>query len=76
MSSGTPASERYDPQPAISVKLIAAQRYMTAALELLDEVNAPSDIGAHLDLSLQRLKADLDDHHHVSSSAGENFSNS
>jgi hypothetical protein len=75
MSGGTPASERYDPQPAVCVQLVAAQRHMAAALDLLDEVDAPSDIGAHLDLALQRLQDFLNDGNHVNSSVVESFSN-
>jgi hypothetical protein len=75
MTGGTPASKRYDPQPAIAMRLIAAQRHMTAALKILDEVDAPSDIGAHLDLALQRLQSVLDEDRYVNISATENFSN-
>lgn len=33
--------------------------YMEAALQLLDDAEAPPDIGAHLDMALSRLKAIL-----------------
>lgn len=33
-----------------------ALSYMEVALELLDEADAPADIGAHLDLALSRLR--------------------
>lgn len=34
-----------------------ARSYMEVALELLDQSDAPADIGAHLDLALNRLQA-------------------
>jgi hypothetical protein len=33
--------------------------YMEVALELLDKADAPTDIGAHLDLALCRLRETL-----------------
>lgn len=35
--------------------LVEARDQMGLALDLLDSANAPADIGAHLDLALQRL---------------------
>ncbi len=34
----------------------AALQLMEEALELLDQCDAPADIGAHLDLAIQRLR--------------------
>lgn len=36
--------------------LLEAASLMTSALALLDEADAPADIGAHLDLAVCRLK--------------------
>lgn len=36
-------------------QLAEAMRAMEQALAILDRVNAPGDIGAHLDLALNRL---------------------
>ena len=35
--------------------LLRAQGLLVSALQLLDEANAPSDIGAHVDLAIARL---------------------
>jgi hypothetical protein len=44
-----------------------ALSYMEVALELLDEAEAPADIGAHLDLALCRLREVVGDaERHVS----------
>ena len=42
-----------DGKPALEV----AMQHMKAALELLDRTGAPADIGAHLDLAINRLEA-------------------
>ena len=34
-----------------------ALRHIEAALRLLDETDAPSDVGAHLDLAMHRLRS-------------------
>jgi hypothetical protein len=39
--------------------LVEALRMMTLALQILDEHEAPGDIGAHLDLAIQRLRETL-----------------
>lgn len=36
--------------------LSEALRLMTLALEILDREKAPPDVGAHLDLAMQRLR--------------------
>ena len=41
--------------------LSRAQVFLTSALELLDEANAPSDIGAHVDRAIERLSEALQD---------------
>lgn len=41
--------------------LARAQVFLASALELLDEANAPSDIGAHVDSAIQRLSEALQD---------------
>jgi hypothetical protein len=39
--------------------LLRAQHFLTSALHLLDEANAPADIGAHVDLAVSRLSDEL-----------------
>jgi hypothetical protein len=34
---------------------VRAMHYLTVALELLDESEAPADIGAHIDVAVTRL---------------------
>jgi hypothetical protein len=44
-------------------------RYLTLALELLDESDAPADIGAHIDVAVGRLMEVLgqsEEAHHAS----------
>ena len=41
-------------------QLLSALGHMETALKLLDEVDAPADIGAHLDLALCRLRERLE----------------
>jgi hypothetical protein len=41
--------------------LSRAQVFLASALELLDEANAPSDIGAHVDRAIERLSEALRD---------------
>ena len=36
--------------------LEAAEQYLVSALEALDAVSAPADIGAYVDMALHRLK--------------------
>ena len=38
-------------------RLLKAWLHMQAALKLLDQVDAPADIGAHLDLAICRVEA-------------------
>jgi hypothetical protein len=47
-----PSDRRSEYQEALSK--------MEAALQLLDEAAAPADIGAHLDLAINRLKQCVD----------------
>lgn len=42
-------------------QLRTALLYMRTALGYLDAINAPADIGAHLDLAIERLKTLLAD---------------
>lgn len=42
------------PQPD---KITAALGLMVTSLQLLDEAEAPADVGAHLDLAIHRLRA-------------------
>jgi hypothetical protein len=45
-----------------STNLLArAQGLLASALELLDQANAPSDIGAHVDCAIERLSEALRD---------------
>lgn len=37
-------------------RLLKAVAYMDCALQLVDQADAPADIGAHLDLAICRLK--------------------
>lgn len=39
-----------------SLKLESALSALTEALRLLDEVAAPADVGAHVDLAIHRLQ--------------------
>jgi hypothetical protein len=41
-------------------QLVRALELMRAALNLLDEANAPHDLGAHLDLAICRLELLVD----------------
>lgn len=49
-----------DPAP-----LTQALELMRSALELLDQANAPADLGAHLDLAICRLETVLDTPHNA-----------
>jgi hypothetical protein len=49
MASGTVGSDY----------LMNARQFMEAALQLLDDSNAPAQIGAHLDLALCQLREHL-----------------
>jgi len=40
---------------------LGALRFLTLALQLLDESNAPADIGAHVDAAITRLSEALGD---------------
>lgn len=48
-----------DPQVAAAARLIEALSHLETALVLLDDVDAPADIGAHVDLAICRLKGTL-----------------
>lgn len=39
--------------------LLGAKQLLESALEILDEARAPADIGAHIDLAISRLEAEL-----------------
>jgi hypothetical protein len=60
MSNERPITRACDPigrddKPGLSEALELMQR----ALRILDQQQAPADIGAHLDLAIERLKAAL-----------------
>ena len=42
-------------------RLVEARDFLASALEVLDEVRAPSEIGAYVDLALRRLDQFLAD---------------
>lgn len=46
-------------EPQQSGSLQAALERMEEALEILDNLGAPDDIGAHLDLALHRLREEI-----------------
>jgi len=46
------------PQPKVR-KLTEALQHMQAALDVLDQTGAPTDIGSHLDLAICRLELAL-----------------
>lgn len=48
-----------EPHSAYEEKLNEALKHLLSALQLLDDACAPADIGAHLDLALNRLKSVL-----------------
>ena len=51
-SRGNPRAKRVQPW-------IAALGLMTKALKLLDDGGAPADVGAHLDMAMQRLNEEI-----------------
>jgi hypothetical protein len=53
------ASDDDDPRRGRIEKWRSALQQMTGALRMLDESEAPPDVGAHLDLSIQRLKDEI-----------------
>lgn len=50
----------FDPEvPQVSGSLSDALEQMESALQILDNLDAPADIGAHLDLALHRLRQEI-----------------
>lgn len=56
--------------PEGHVKLSEARRLMNQALDILDELGEPGDIGSHLDLAICRLENHLG--HDVPGASGAN----
>jgi hypothetical protein len=46
-------------EPQLGVSLSDALEQMESALQILDDLDAPADIGAHLDLALHRLRQEI-----------------
>lgn len=46
-------------EPQSSASLSEALERMEEALQILDNLGAPADIGAHLDLALHRLRQEI-----------------
>lgn len=60
MVGSTPAEAgKDDARVGRTQQWAAALERMSEALKLLDESDAPADVGAHLDLAIERLKEEI-----------------
>lgn len=62
MNDSTPASPARESTPDSRAMWSLALKRMSEALALLDQSNAPPEIGAELDLAINRLQAAIDRH--------------
>jgi hypothetical protein len=56
--------------PQLQPLLLKALSQMTEALGILDDLDAPGDIGSHLDLAISRLERQLGLENHLAASIG------